>query len=616
MQVKKSQVTKVEDYRGSGHSGLRELLARAHGNAPRPDTPKVAALKRELREAGETLSAALRNSHSQSEIREHVERYQIALLRLKVEVPRITVTEHEEATLGYKMDIRGLMGKLNEERAERIMVTDEMREELVRTAERLEDVSNNPIGNTPNTKNWGETVHPKDAAAYEQAIADAVVAYQQALRAIVDNTGRSEREIEPEVLGYCMPKNKDRFGKGVSGEIENIETKHIALSPKLINAIEIRDRGYAPPKEIRSTKIRFRDNPHSISELIRTIEYETTGQHDPTNIEKAEERLSPQFEEMLRKHPETLLPRTMLHVEDGNGGIKYLLPDFFNDRNGRPMVVSYMVNSVGEVRVAIAYMSSSQAAWRLLTDIYGIYDKGRHGEFSITLPYEVQQTLDTMYGEIMHTRQRMTEIEPRDIVICAQDKQVDEFWERHERIQHTQYFQVDDGQTDQPQWMQKIRMGREENGWKKEREYDKIQEFTDGLKHTGLFPHFGSAVATKNAYSQVYGKFVRAMVPSENGEFRYIFNITKVGTFLVNVEATGSNKNKYGLNEELPVIEFPEIMMLPIVEYAENIEHYKLNGGNWFTGDYFHVLNHHNRIELLAKASQFFSAIQQELKSS
>ena len=368
--------------------------------------------------------------------------------------------------------------------------------------------------------------------------------------------------------------------------------------------------------------VKVQRNAESIEQLVQFVESMNNLPNNLENIQKAKERLAKGFEDVMRESPWLVTPKYSITLS-GKHQVSYAFADFFTDGHDRPMALTYIANSQGEVRIAITYLSSSQAAWRLLTDISQIYGKGKLGEHTITFPLEVQQELDLRYLLRIASKEQMPVQKPASIILNAFED--GNFHEKKMQIEQT-YLMNAEKPEDMPEVENNRKFvgmdGRPVKGndfWEKvvqqvnPVDYDQIESFLHKIPM--WLPKFerGSELIG-DAYSPLYGNFKRAALPSSDGRLRYVFNVTAVGTFLAAIESPLAEITKYGTISWVPVKLFPEHIMTPPVEYQENMAHLCLECGEHFKGNYYYVRNHHNRISLFRDASDFFGYLEGQVR--
>ena len=386
----------------------------------------------------------------------------------------------------------------------------------------------------------------------------------------------------------------------------------------------IKSSRLTPKRRYERSDVHTTRNAESIEALVHFVESMNQIPNNPENIKKAKERLAKGFEDVMRITPELVMPKHWISVKNGGTEASYTFADFFTDGHDRPMALTYMGNSTGEVRIAITYLSSSQAAWRILTDISYIYGKGKHGEHTITLPFEVQQELDLRCLLRMASSELLPVQNPAGIVLNAFEDE--DFIEKKVRIDRTMVMEIS-----KPSDVPKVEDNRRFVGLDGKPlpdetigqrtvmqvnpvDYQQIESFLRRMP-AGWLPRYERGIElVGDAYSPLYGNFKRVALPSKDRMLRYVFNVTSIGTFLAAIESPHAKINKYGLSSWVPVKLFPDTIMTPVVEYPQNIEHHCLESGVHFKGSYFFVKNHHNRISLLRDASDFFGYLEAQLR--
>jgi|GEM_PF-4862853 len=367
-----------------------------------------------------------------------------------------------------------------------------------------------------------------------------------------------------------------------------------------------------PPPGLRRTEMSWVESlpytPQSITDLIRLLEDLSGVPRSERNITVANERLSENFEQTLREHPDVMLPKACLNVHTAKGVVEYRFGGFFDDGHGRKMTPVYVTLPDGDTRVSIAYLSGSQAAWRLLPDIdlSGIYDKGPLGEHAFTFPFEVQCVLDELN---MNNGKEHRVMKPHMIIMSLnggyQPEAVAAYLGKQDGLRQTYYFDaVKPGELPQapaplpPRHVPYI-------GTVRDVDYKGITKFMSELPDD-YWPELDlGKSALREAESPVYGRFIRAAVLSRNERLRYVFNVTCEGTFLAAIENPNGNINKYGLNQEQVVVSFPKDMLTPKCEYLEQIKE-GMHAGKSMGNKYRKVEGFHDRVPLLKAASDFF----------
>jgi len=353
--------------------------------------------------------------------------------------------------------------------------------------------------------------------------------------------------------------------------------------------------------------------PTSIPELVRALEDISGIPRDSRSGHVAMERLPASFEEILRAHPDVILPQEYLLMDTPQGTVEYRFGGFFQDEANKRMAVMYVTRPTFETRIAVAYTSSSQASWRLLTDIFlrKQYDKGRLGEHAFNLPFEVQQALDEL--DSRSPGEGLKTIEAPQIVMSP-GGDLGEHFRKREVLMDTMFFDVEKVaglpvKQEPPKPRHVMYLGDVQDA-----DIEGIRKFFAELPEE-LWPDFDKRkVLHYKKHSLVYGDIVRAALPSRNGEIRYAFNVTTEGTFLSMIEKPGGNINKYGLYEDQPVARFPGDIMTPLAEYPEQIKE-GMGRGKRMGHGYQRVEGFHLEMPLLREANAFFKDVQESLAS-
>lgn len=408
-----------------------------------------------------------------------------------------------------------------------------------------------------------------------------------------------------------FPAKAEQPQSDVIGTVHDQPQPAVPGTTETHNAVAAEETAEPPPGLRRTEMSRVESlpyTPQNITDLIRLLEDLSGVPRSERNITVANERLSKNFEQTLREHPDVMLPRARLNVHTAKGVVEYRFGGFFDDGHERKMTPIYVTLPDGDTRVSIAYLSGSQAAWRLLPDIdlSGIYDKGPLGEHAFTFPFEVQCVLD---GLNMNNGKEHRVIKPHMIIMSLngdyQQETVAAYLGKQDGLRQTYYFDaVKPGELPQapaplpPRHVPYI-------GTVMDVDYKGITKFMSELPDDHWPELDLRKIPLREAESPVYGRFIRAAVLSKNERLRYVFNVTCEGTFLAAIENPNGNINKYGLNQEQVVVSFPKDMLTPKCEYPEQIKE-GMHAGKLMGDIYRKVEGFHDRVPLLKAASDFF----------
>lgn len=354
--------------------------------------------------------------------------------------------------------------------------------------------------------------------------------------------------------------------------------------------IVVFDRTAAMPRPVKEGSFEpmlERYKPRALKDVVEMLEDASGVARDPESVAKLQGRLPESFSGLLKSDPDVMLPKEYLRMETLDGAVDYRFGGFFEDASGRRMIPMYVTNAAGETRVAIAYQSKSQASWRILLDVTAEhYGKGSRGEHAYTLPFEVQQALDKLNRRSIGAELKI--IEPGKIVTSLSQEELRDFVTHRERIdQHGKEVKAIEGTLWFGEGKLPVEKAPEPRWVRPEIDFDAVRRFFNDLEaheNGALMPFLkgtmenggksyqpADLIAFSAAHSPEYGVFVRAAVPSRNGQMRYVFNVTAEGTFFSAIENTRGSINKYGLNQDPVVTGFPEAIMTPLIEYERQI---------------------------------------------
>lgn len=262
----------------------------------------------------------------------------------------------------------------------------------------------------------------------------------------------------------------------------------------------------------------------------------------------------------------------------------YTLTVPFHERRGAGVVPVFMTNTSNTdswTRLGFFYMSRSQAVWRLLPlTIYGWYDKGEQGQHSLTVPWDFQLALDSVYTAMYRKLEDLGLSFP---VIDAS------MFTMHDAVRSEVMHTVLIGVNNAP--IVKTGVDNEDAT-----SYTRNELTTDSAEiKREKRPNINDP---RNLVSElvewpVYGAVKRATIYSHDASLRYNFVLTAEGVFLGGVELVNARLSNYGIRGEYPG-NFPSSLLVPLFEYPEELPVGAHPGE--FRFDYVKVLSYHDQI--------------------
>ncbi len=273
----------------------------------------------------------------------------------------------------------------------------------------------------------------------------------------------------------------------------------------------------------------------------------------------------------------------------------YTLTVPFHESRGAGVIPVFMTNTSlhdAWTRLGFFYMSRSQAVWRLLPlTIYGWYEKGEHGQHSLTAPWELQLALDSTYmamsKELARRGLSFPQISARMFTMHAEVK------EKMKRTisvvaNHEPVVRAPHIDNDNPKATFEIAITNA-RGVRSEKKPN-INDKRNSLSQEVEWP--------------VYGRVKRALVYSRDSSLRYLFILSQDGVFLGGVDLAKSGLSNYGVRAEYPA-RFPKSFLVPLFEYPSEVPFGARTGE--FHSNYVKVLDYHNEVlsELFTKKSDY-----------
>jgi hypothetical protein len=220
----------------------------------------------------------------------------------------------------------------------------------------------------------------------------------------------------------------------------------------------------------------------------------------------------------------------------GRGGNDLVIPVYIYDEQGRP-------------HITMAYTSQSHATYRRMTGYFvdRIY-KGPVSQHFQNFDWHIQRELDRVVSG------------RRPIAVERGGQQLDllEFGMRppgHDGASRPRSYDAFDG----------ILQGFMRNEDMLQRSMQRDTEPVD-ISQPGNQP--SRVVAHWEAESEFYGRYVRAVVSSENGRYQYVVAVTEDGIFLQQVQDTRSGRVTLAGSPERGVLLTDRSLLTPIIDYT------------------------------------------------